>query len=76
VGHISGSVVAAAEDRIIVTEKASDFAATTSYPVLLVLKLWEPCASLTKSPASARDRWGKTAPPPDNWAHWLPAELR
>jgi hypothetical protein len=68
--------LAAAEDRVIVTENASDFAAVTSCPVLLVLKAWWPPASLTKSLAGALDRWAKTNPQPGKWAHWLPAELR
>lgn len=68
--------LAAAEHRVIVTENASDFAAVTSCPVLLVLKVWWPSASLTKRLASALDRWAKTNPQPANWAHWLPTELR
>jgi hypothetical protein len=38
--------LAAADDRVIVTENASDFAATTACPVLLVRKAWWPAASL------------------------------
>jgi predicted nuclease of predicted toxin-antitoxin system len=68
--------LATAEDRVIVTENASDFAAVTACPVPLVLKTWWPSRSLTTSVASALDRWAKTNPQPGNWAHWLAAELR
>jgi hypothetical protein len=68
--------LAAADDRVIVTENASDFAQVTACTVLLVLKAWWPSASLTASVASALDRWAKANPQPGNWPHWLPAELR
>jgi Domain of unknown function (DUF5615) len=68
--------LAGAEDRVIVTENASDFARVNTCPVLLVLKAWWPTASLTASLASALDRWAKANPEPGNWAHWLAAELR
>lgn len=68
--------LAADEDRVIVTENATDFAAVTSCPVLPVLKVWWPSASLTKRLASALDRWAETNPQPGNWAHWLPTEVR
>ena len=68
--------LAAAEDRVIVTENASDFAAVSACPVLLVLKAWWPSASLTASLASALDRWAKATPEPGKWAHWLAADLR
>jgi hypothetical protein len=68
--------LAAAEDRVIVTENASDFARVIACPVLLVLKAWWPSASLTASLASALDRWAQANPQPGNWAHWLPPELR
>ncbi len=68
--------LAAAEDRVIVTENASDFAQVTACPVLLVLKAWWPSASLATSLASALDRWAKTNPQPGNWPHCLAAELR
>ncbi len=68
--------LAAAEDRVIVTENASDFAATSACPVLLVLKAWWPSTSLTTGLASALDRWAKANPQPGNWAHWLTADLR
>jgi uncharacterized protein with PIN domain len=64
------------EDRVIVTENASDFARVNACPVLLVLKAWWPAASLTTSLARALDGWAKTNRQPGNWAHWLPAELR
>jgi len=68
--------LAAAGDRVIVTENASDFAQVSACPVLLVLKAWWPSASLTASLASALDRWAEANPQPGNWAHWLAAELR
>jgi hypothetical protein len=68
--------LAAADDRVIATENASDFAGVTACPVLLVLKVWWPSASLTASLASALDRWASANPHPGNWAHWLPAEFR
>ena len=67
--------LAAAEDRVIVTENASDFGSVSACPVLLVRKAWWP-ASLTMSLASALDRWAKENPQPGKWAHWLGAELR
>lgn len=68
--------LAAAEDRVIVTENASDFAAVSACPVLLVLKAWWPTASLTTSLASALDRWAAANPPPGRRAHWLALEFR
>lgn len=68
--------LAAAADRVIVTENASDFAATTACPVLLVRKAWWPAASLAETLAGALDRWAKANAEPGRWAHWLPAELR
>jgi hypothetical protein len=61
--------LAAADDRVIVTENASDFAATTACPVLLVRKAWWPAASLAETLAGALDRWAKAhAEPRDNGA--------
>ena len=68
--------LAAAEDRVIVTENASDFAAVTVCPVLLILKAWWPLASLTEKLANALDRWANENPQPGKWAHWLTANLR
>jgi hypothetical protein len=67
---------AAAESRVIVTENASDFAAVTSCPVLLVRKAWWPAASLADSLSRAVDRWATANPDPGPWAHWLTAQLR
>jgi uncharacterized protein with PIN domain len=67
--------LAASDDRVIVTENASDFAATTACPVLLVRNTW-PAASLAETLAGALDRWAKANAAPGRWAHWLPAELR
>jgi len=68
--------LAAAEQRVIVTENASDFAAVTTCPVLLLRKAWWPSESLAPTLADALDRWASTHEEPGNWAHWLPAELR
>jgi Domain of unknown function (DUF5615) len=68
--------LAAADDRVIVTENASDFATVTACPVLLVRKAWWPAGSLTETLAGAVDRWAKANAEPGCWAHWLPAELR
>lgn len=68
--------LASAERRVIVTENASDFAAVTSCPVLLVRKAWWPAASLADALSRAVDGWAATNPGPGPWAHWLTAELR
>ncbi len=68
--------LAASEDRVIVTENASDFAATTACPVLLVRKAWWPAWSLAETLAGALHRWAKANAEPGHWAHWLAAELR
>jgi Domain of unknown function (DUF5615) len=68
--------LAAADRRVIVTENASDFAAVTACPVLLVRKQWWPAGSLAESLADAVDRWATANPEPGSWAHWLLAELR
>lgn len=68
--------LAAADDRVIVTENASDFAAAPACPVLLVRKAWWPAASLAETLARALDRWAKANAEPGQWVHWLPAEHR
>ena len=68
--------LAAADDRVIVTENASDFAAVSVCPILLVRKAWWPAGSLAEALAGAVHRWAKANPEPGSWAHWLPAELR
>ncbi len=68
--------LAVAEERVIVTENASDFAAVTTCPVLLVRKAWWPPESLAPKLADALKRWASTHQEPGHWAHWLPAELR
>ena len=68
--------LAAADDRVIVTENASDFAAITACPVLLVRKAWWPVASLAETLTGALDRWAKANAEPGRWGHWLPDELR
>jgi len=68
--------LAAVDHRVIVTENASDFAAVTVCPVLLVRKSWWPRGSLAAKLADALDRWASVNEQPGNWAHWLPADLR
>jgi hypothetical protein len=68
--------LASADDRVIVTENASDFAAVTACPVLFVLKSWWPTGSLASNLASAVDRWARANPEPGPWPHWLPDNLR
>jgi hypothetical protein len=68
--------LAAADYRVIVTENASDFAAVTVCPVLLVHKAWWPQESLASKLADALDRWAGVNEHPGNWAHWLTADLR
>jgi predicted nuclease of predicted toxin-antitoxin system len=69
-------VALAADDRVIVTENASDFAAITAGPVLLVRKTWWPASSLAQMLAVALDRWAKASAEPGGWSHWLAAEFR
>ncbi|MGH2916226.1 MAG: DUF5615 family PIN-like protein [Solirubrobacteraceae bacterium] len=68
--------LAAAERRVIVTENASDFAAVTSCPVLLVRKAWWPAESLADSLSRTVCRWATANPDPGPWAHWLTAQMR
>jgi hypothetical protein len=64
------------DDRVIVTENASDFAAATDCTVLFVRKSWWPSGSLAPKLAAALDRWAKANPEPGQWPHWLPENLR
>lgn len=68
--------LAGADERVIVTENASDFAAVTECPVLFVRNSWWPGKSLAPNLAAALDRWAKTNPEPGTWPHWLPVDLR
>lgn len=68
--------IATTEDRVIVTENASDFAQATTCAVLLVRKSWWPRETLGVSIAAALDRWAAEHPDPGPWPHWLEAELR
>jgi len=68
--------LAGAEGRVIVTENASDFAAVTTCPVLLVRKAWWPADSLAPKLAAALDRWASANRHPGPWPHWLLTELR
>jgi len=69
-------LLAAADERVIVTENASDFAPATACPVLLVRKLWWPNESLARKLAAALQRWATANPEPGPWSHWLPSDLR
>lgn len=68
--------LASADNRVIVSESASDFAQVTDCPVLFVRKSWWPTGSLASNMASALDRWADANPEPGSWSHWLPADLR
>jgi len=68
--------LAGAEQRVIVTENAIDFAAVTACPVLLVRKSWWPSRSLADNLAAALDRWANANEQPGCWAHWLASEHR
>ena len=68
--------LAAADQRVIVTENASDFAAVAACPVLLIRKAWWRQGSLASNLAKALDRWAGVNEQPGNWAHWLSADLR
>lgn len=69
-------LAATRDERVIVTENASDFAAVTSCPVLFVRKSWWPTTSLAPRLAAALDRWAAANPSPGKWPHWLDCELR
>lgn len=68
--------LAAEENRVIVTENASDFAGVTACPVLFVRKSWWPSPSLVPKLAEALVRWAVADPEPGSWPHWLPADFR
>jgi uncharacterized protein with PIN domain len=68
--------LAAVDQRVIVTENASDFATVTVCPVLLVRKSWWPGESLASKLADALEEWASVNEQPGNWAHWLPTDLR
>ena len=68
--------LAGADDRVIVTENAVDFAQATSCTVLLVRKEWWPSKGIVASLADSADRWARDHPDPGHWAHWLDATYR
>lgn len=68
--------LATAEQRVIVTENATDFAHVNTCVVLFVLKSWWPAKALAPRLAEALDRWAAAHPDPGTWPHWLEAELR
>lgn len=68
--------LAAAGDRVIVTENAADFAHVTTCVVLFVRKSWWPVKALAPRLAEALERWGAAHPDPGTWPHWMEAELR
>ena len=68
--------LAASEGRVIITENAQDFAATSTCTVLLVRKSWWPTKSLAGGLAVAAARWATDNPDPGPWAHWLAAQYR
>ncbi len=67
--------IATADNRVIVTENASDFAHVSTCPVLFVRKSWWPSPSLASKLGHALDRWAAAYPDPGPWPHWLPAQL-
>jgi hypothetical protein len=68
--------IATAEQRVIVTENASDFAHVTTCAVLFVRKSWWPQSTLAKRLAAALGRWAAANPHPGPWGHWLDEEFR
>lgn len=68
--------IASAEERVIVTENASDFAHVTTCEVLFVRKSWWPVEGLTASIAEALIRWAAAHPDPGPWPHWMEAAVR
>lgn len=68
--------LATAENRVIVTENASDFAHITTCPILFVRKSWWPSGALAARLAKSLDLWSADNPEPGTWPHWLPADLR
>ncbi|MEX0750406.1 MAG: DUF5615 family PIN-like protein [Dehalococcoidia bacterium] len=68
--------IATAEQRVIVTENASDFAHVTTCPVLFVRKSWWPPKALAAGLAAALDRWAGMNADPGSWPHWLEEEFR
>ncbi len=68
--------LAAADERVIVTENASDFAVVTACPILLVRKSWWPNESLAPKLAASLQRWAMANPEPGPWSHWLSTDLR
>lgn len=68
--------LASAEQRVIVTENASDFARVMTCPVVLVRKTWWSSEVLALRLAEALDRWASANPNPGPWGYWLDAEFR
>jgi hypothetical protein len=62
--------LAAADNRVIVTENASDFAAVTTATVLFVRKAWWPAGTLSAKLADAIDAWAPANKQPGPWPHW------
>jgi hypothetical protein len=67
--------IAAAEERVLVTENASDFAHVTSCAILFVRKSWWPAEGLASSLAGALGRWAGAHPDPGTWPHWMGADV-
>ena len=68
--------LATAEQRVLVTENAKDFAWVTSCPVLIALKSWWPAQGLADHMAASLERWSIANPEPGPWPQWLDAEFR
>jgi len=68
--------IAGAEDLVIVTENALDFAHVTTCPVVFVRKSWWPRSTLAGRLAAALAGWAIDNPEPGSWPHWLPPRHR
>lgn len=68
--------LAAADERVIVTENARDFARVSTCPVLFVPTSWWPPEALAARLAAALDTWAEEHPEPGPWPHWLTDDHR
>ncbi|HEX9766786.1 MAG TPA: DUF5615 family PIN-like protein [Nitriliruptorales bacterium] len=68
--------IAGADEWVVVTENAVDFARVTSCTVLLVRKGWWSNEALAACLADSLNRWADDHPKPGHWAHWLDSTYR
>ena len=64
--------VAAAEERVIVTDNVKDFAGVHGVTILCVLKSWLPPQGMHVHLAELLDKWAMTHPKPYRGLHWPP----